>query len=142
MEMTEALRPSVLLSETHFPYLARKGVIAEALAIGLAGTPRVGEEKLPALRASASIDRETGAVTLSVVNIDLERGIPAEVRLVGASVRGVKGKGLFSEDIHARNSVSSPREVAPRKVAVDLREGRIVHEFRPHSVTVLRIETS
>ncbi|MFH0965375.1 MAG: TIM barrel protein [Planctomycetota bacterium] len=32
MELTAALCPSVLLSETHFPYLARAGVMADAVA--------------------------------------------------------------------------------------------------------------
>ncbi|MFH0964981.1 MAG: alpha-L-arabinofuranosidase C-terminal domain-containing protein [Planctomycetota bacterium] len=114
---------------------------AQALGIELEGAPRAGAEKLPALRASASVDRKTGTVTLSVINIDLERSVPAEVRLVGAHVKGARGKELFSGDIHARNSAASPRHVEPREVRVKPTAGRIMHEFRPHSVTVLRIKT-
>lgn len=55
MKMTEALRPSILLSETHNPYMYDKGVIADAIgrvadegfyrSIEIADVPNAGDRK-------------------------------------------------------------------------------------------------
>ena len=87
---------------------------ATALPLQLA-TPDyvVGENKIPAVSASASRDA-AGKIHLSLTNADSNNAITLECRLMGASAQSVSGRVLSAPAVNAHNTFTEPNAVAPQ----------------------------
>jgi len=70
-----------------------------------------GNEKIPALNASASKDKD-GAVHISLVNLDPNKALTLEMALPGVSWKTVTGRVLTSAKINDYNTFDKPNTVA------------------------------
>ena len=124
---------------------------AEAIVNRLATVSPVGgnsavgsiapDARLAGLSGSASISAgNPKAMTLTVVNPHLDRGMTAEIAVAGASIASLSGTVLAEADVHAHNDFAHPEAVKPRAaVTATSTAGRLVHTFPPASVTMLQL---
>jgi len=89
-----------------------------------------------ALWAAASLDPGAGRVTLSVINLDLERDLEADVTFAAAPSDKACVTLLASEDLHA---LARPTGIVPRSRTLTVREDGIRLTFPRHSVTVVEV---
>ena len=90
----------------------------------------------PALWAAASRDPGSGRVTLSVINLDLERDLEADATFAAAPSDKAYVTLLSSEDLHA---LDRPTGIVPRSRTVTVRKNGVRLTFPRHSVTVLEV---
>lgn len=100
----------------------------------------VGTRNIPALNASASRD-SSGAVHVSIVNLDLKNDISTSCRLDGVSGKTVSGKILTASDISACNTFEkSDRVVMSQFKGVSLKNGVLKIDVPAKSVVTLEIK--
>ncbi|HYO24759.1 MAG TPA: alpha-L-arabinofuranosidase C-terminal domain-containing protein [Lacipirellulaceae bacterium] len=96
--------------------------------------------KIPNIFATASREKDDGAVILKVVNTS-----------ASAAKAAIRLDGLDDEDLQAtatvlageptdENTIAEPAKLAPVEVAVEDADGEFTHEFPSHSLTILRLE--
>lgn len=103
------------------------------------GTYAMGEKSLPAVSASASRDR-SGAVHISLVNIDPARKQDVALELRGAVCTSVSGRILVSGKVQDHNTFSEPDRVKPVEFKGARLEGADLHvQLPPCSVVVLTL---
>ena len=90
------------------------------------------------LSESASLtDRQ---LLLTVANPEPMQTRLGEIAIRGANVKSIKATTLAAKDIHAHNSFEQPRGVEPvESKSASPRDGALVHEFPPASVTRFQI---
>lgn len=100
----------------------------------------LGNEKLPAISASASVD-SAGVTHISLVNIDAAKSQDISINLQGRKYSSVNGRILTSPKLQDVNSFSTPDKIkpAPFKGAV-LSGGVLVAKLPPFSVVVLELK--
>jgi alpha-N-arabinofuranosidase len=99
----------------------------------------MGEKSLPAVSASASRDR-SGAVHISLVNIDPARKQDVALELRGAVCTSVSGRILVSGKVQDHNTFSEPDRVKPVEFKGARLEGADLHvQLPPCSVVVLTL---
>ncbi|UOQ74152.1 alpha-N-arabinofuranosidase [Hymenobacter cellulosilyticus] len=96
-------------------------------------------DKLPALNASASKDA-SGAVHISLVNLDTKKTLQLETALPGVTWKTVSGRVLTSGNVNDYNSFDKPNKVklADFKGAKK-RGGNLAVDLPPQSVVVLEV---
>jgi alpha-N-arabinofuranosidase len=98
-----------------------------------------GEERLPALSASASRDND-GRTHISLVNIDPSNPIELNVELGDVEGKQVSGTVLSSPEINGHNTFAEPEKVVPAEFReVKLRRGTLELTVPSKSVVVLEI---
>jgi len=100
----------------------------------------MGSDSLPAISASASMDKE-GRIHLSLVNIDPNRAVRMEVELSGKTSGEVTGQLLASKRMDSHNSFDQPDEVVP--VAFEgagFKKGKMQLTLPPRSVVLLQVD--
>ncbi len=121
----------------YMPHMGAQAVRAEFAAPSVRydrnGTPAM----LWSLRGSASVNGKE--LTLTVVNSSLDEAFDTEIVIRGATAASATGMVLTNADPHAHNDFEHPGVVEPAKVSVDVRGGRIVHQFPSKSVTALQV---
>jgi alpha-L-arabinofuranosidase len=102
-------------------------------------TARYGE--VPLLHATATLDDETGAVTVFAVNRDQHRELPLEVDLRGLRVAGVVEHSALSDaDPEARNTAAEPERVTPHQVpGTTVESGTLRATLEPLSWNMIRL---
>lgn len=90
------------------------------------------------LQGSASQNKN--AVTLTVVNPDLERSRFSQIALRGARAQRASGLVLKSSDVHAHNTFAQPNAVQPENLGVSVSGDVLTVEFPPASVSKIDIE--
>jgi len=99
-----------------------------------------GLESLPAISASASMDKE-GRVHLSLVNIDPGKEISIEVEIRGKVSGKVSGQVLDSRQMDSHNSFEQAEEVVPVEFnGARFRKGKLELTMPAHSVVVLQLD--
>ncbi len=99
-----------------------------------------GAEKLPAISASASRDKN-GMTHISLVNIDSQKTQEVTVELRGSNFSGVSGRILSSQNLQDHNTFANPDKVKPAvfKNAV-LKGNTLTVKMPPFSVVVLNVQ--
>jgi alpha-N-arabinofuranosidase len=92
---------------------------------------------LPGLSGSASVNGK--AMTLTVTNLSLDQVRETEVAIRGGTIKSVRAMTLVADDVHAHNSLESPKAVEPKSETVSAKGPVLVHRFPPASVTKLEI---
>ncbi len=95
-------------------------------------------DAVPVLDCSA-VRREDGSVVLMMVNRDLEEPVQAQIdaRSFGA-LRAEKMVQMYEDDLYATNSLTAPRQVAPREMtAPEVTGGRLELVLPKHSWSAL-----
>lgn len=98
-----------------------------------------GNEKIPALSASASKDRE-GRVHVTLSNLDANRELAVACDLLGAKCEKVSGRVLTAPAITAHNTFEQPETVKPVPfTAFDRTDRGLLVKLPAKSVVVLEI---
>jgi alpha-N-arabinofuranosidase len=99
-----------------------------------------GNESLPAVSASASMDKE-GRIHLSLVNIDPGQAVHMEVELKGKDSGRVTGQLLTSEKMDSHNTFEQAEEVVPVDFdGARFKKGTLELTIPARSVVVLRVD--
>jgi len=104
------------------------------------GEYALGEEKVPALSASASRNA-AGAIHISLCNLDANREAALDITICGGKANRVSGRMLTAGAINAHNTFDAPDQVAPETFAAARVENGVVRATLPaKSVVVLKVE--
>jgi alpha-N-arabinofuranosidase len=100
----------------------------------------VDGKKLPALNASASQDA-SGAIHISLVNIDNNKSINIHTALAGLSWETVTGQILTSGKVTDINTFENPGKIKIAAFTNAKKQGdELVADIPPHSVVVLELK--
>lgn len=101
---------------------------------------KVGDKSLPAISASASTD-SSGAIHISLVNIDAKKAHTIDLALRGADAKDVTGQILKSAKLQDYNSFESPEKITPVDFkGFSKRKNDLKVTLPPHSVVVLEVK--
>ncbi|MEO7989704.1 MAG: alpha-L-arabinofuranosidase C-terminal domain-containing protein [Chryseolinea sp.] len=100
----------------------------------------VGTEKLPAVSASASIDKN-GVTHISLVNIDAKNAQEITLKSMGVEYKTISGRILTSAKLQDYNSFDQANKVKPSTYnGAQLKGNTIQVKLPPFSVVVLEIK--
>ena len=100
----------------------------------------VGNEKLPAVSASASRDRN-GRLHVSLVNIDAARAHPVALALPAGKLKTVTGRILTAARLQDHNTFETPDRIKPAAFkGATLRGEKLTLQLPPFSVVVLELQ--
>jgi alpha-L-arabinofuranosidase len=100
----------------------------------------MGTDKIPAVNVSASLD-STGAIHISLVNLDHAKKITVRSTLNGLSWKTIEGEVLTSGKFNDINTFDKQDVVKPVKFSAAKKEGNdLVVELPPLSVVVLKLK--
>jgi alpha-N-arabinofuranosidase len=99
-----------------------------------------GDQKIPAVNASASVD-STGAIHISLVNLDAAHTIPVKTTISGSDWHTVEGQILTAAKFTDINSFDQPGNIRPVPFSHARKEGdQLVANLPPLSVVVLTLK--
>lgn len=99
-----------------------------------------GKEKLPAVSASASTDKN-GATHISLVNIDATKSQEVVIDVARLKAKGVTGRILTSGKLQDNNSFEAPDKVKPASFSgASLKNNTLTVKLPPFSVVVLELK--
>lgn len=93
---------------------------------------------LPRVDAVAARD-PSGALWLSLTNVDPKRPAQFTATIAGVSVRSAEGQVLTGAAVDAHNSMADPNRVAPRPFAGRISGGQVRFDLPAKSIAVVRI---
>jgi alpha-L-arabinofuranosidase len=100
----------------------------------------VGNQKLPAVSASASRDK-SGVTHISLVNIDSKQAHDVTIDTKGAKYTAVTGRILASAKVQDHNSFDNPNKVKPDVFkGAALKANTLTVKLPPFSVVVLEVK--
>jgi len=100
----------------------------------------LGDEKLPAVSASASKD-SLGVIHISLVNIDAKKAADINLNSQSGKINSVTGRILTSGDIHDHNTFENPNKVKPEVFnGAKVSGNNIEVKLPPFSVVVLTLK--
>jgi len=100
----------------------------------------MGSEKIPALNASASKDK-SGAVHISLVNLDTKKTINLETALPGVNWKNVSGRILTSNSVSDYNTFEKPTAIKLAEFkGAKKKGGNLAVALPPKSVVVLELK--
>jgi alpha-L-arabinofuranosidase len=99
-----------------------------------------GNEKLPAVSASASMD-STGAVHISVANINAEKEESISIKVAGNKYKKITGRILTSPKLQDHNTFENPDKIKPQTFSGASLKGDLIKlRIPPFSVIVLELK--
>ncbi len=103
------------------------------------GEYRMGDDTLPQISASASIDKD-GKINISLCNLSHESAAAVECSLRGSMPASVSGTILTSANMNAHNTFENPESIKPEVFnGASLKDGMLKVSMPPMSVVVLNI---
>jgi alpha-L-arabinofuranosidase len=99
-----------------------------------------GNEKLPAVSASASKDKK-GVTHITLTNIDAAKSQAISIDFTGAKFKTVSGRILTSKKLQDYNSFEQPQKIMPVAfTGAQFKNGSLEVKLPPFSVVVLTLE--
>ena len=99
-----------------------------------------GNEKLPAVSASASVDA-TGAVHISLANINASKEETVSIKVEGNKYKKISGTILTSPKLQDHNTFENPDKIKPETFSgASLKDDLIKLIIPPFSVIVLELK--
>jgi alpha-N-arabinofuranosidase len=135
-------KDKMLLTPTYYVFdLYKVHQDAQSLVVQLASPDYVfGGRRIPAVNASASRD-SSGAIHISLVNLDPSNKITVRAGLPGIAFSGVSGQVLTSENFTDINNFDQPAKVKPAVFTGARKEGDdVVVEMPAKSIVVLELK--
>jgi alpha-N-arabinofuranosidase len=122
-------------------YNAPEGVPAPAVSRGgMRGRGGMEEPSIPLLSASASRD-ESGAIHVTVCNVDPSHDAPLTIDLRGVTAKTVTGRVLTAPAINSHNTFAKKDAVKPAPfTGASVRNGNVTATLPPHSVVMFEIK--
>ncbi len=111
----------------------------DAVACNLSDAPVCEPLQRPGLSCFATVKPNGGEMTLSVINLDLERDTTAQIAVAGGRIESAAAEVLVCDDLHATNSATHPDRVEPVASPVNISDNKIEHTFLKQSATVFQI---
>ena len=100
----------------------------------------LGNEKLPAISASASKDKN-GLIHISVVNIDADKSQDVMINLEGMKLNSLTGRILSSPKIQDHNTFENADKIKPVSFTSAQKNGNVISlKLPPVSVVVLELK--
>lgn len=100
----------------------------------------LGTEKLPAVSASASIDKN-GVTHITLVNIDAKNMQEVNLDFSGTKYKSVSGSILTSSKVQDYNSFENPNKITPQDFkAATLKDTKLNVKLPPFSVVALELK--
>ena len=100
----------------------------------------VGDRKIPAISASASVDKE-GKVHISIANLNPNKEITLNCPLIGETFKNVTGEVLTAKEMNAHNTFEAPESIKPASFSgYKLKDGMLTVTMPPKSVVVLELK--
>jgi len=100
----------------------------------------VGDRKIPAVSASASIDKD-GKIHVSLANLNPNKEITITCPIIGDSFKTVSGQVLTSKEMAALNTFDKPESLKPEAfTGFTLKDGTLIVRMPSKSVVVLEIK--
>jgi alpha-N-arabinofuranosidase len=100
----------------------------------------VGDRKIPAISASASVDKE-GKVHISIANLNPNKEITVTCPVIGSQFKTVTGEVLTSKEMGSFNSFEAPETVKPSAFSnFKYKDGVITVTMPSKSVVVLELK--
>ncbi|RYG06285.1 MAG: alpha-N-arabinofuranosidase, partial [Chitinophagaceae bacterium] len=133
---------AILLTPTYYVFeLYKQHMDAKLLPVSFASPDYVsGNEKLPAVNISASQD-STGAVHITLVNLDPSKKQQIRTALQGLQFKTVKGRIVTSGKITDINTFEAPLKIKPAEFTGAKKEGNeLVVELPAMSVVALELK--
>jgi alpha-N-arabinofuranosidase len=90
---------------------------------------------------NGSASQKGNAVTLTIVNPDLERPVDTQIALRGGRITRASGTVLAASDMHAHNTFEDPNRVMSTALRVAVTNGALTATFPPASVASVEIIT-
>jgi len=104
------------------------------------GLYKIEGDQMPALSVSASKDA-SGAVHVSLCNLDPKNAAPVECQLRGCAAASVTGRVLTAPDMRTHNTFDKPNAIVPAELAgIKIGSGVVSATLPPMSVVVLEIK--
>ena len=104
------------------------------------GDYKMGKEKLKAISASASQDKN-GLTHISLVNIDYSKTQEITINISGANYTSVSGRILTSDKMQSYNSFENPESIKPAVFKdTELNGANLKIKLPPFSVVVLELK--
>ncbi len=101
---------------------------------------QLGNDKLPAVSASASKDKN-GLTHISLVNIDANKAQDITININGAAYKSVTGRILTSDKLQNYNSFENPDKIKPASfTGASLSSSTLRVKVPPFSVVVLELK--
>ncbi len=101
---------------------------------------QLGNEKLPAVSASASRDKN-GVTHISLVNIDASKQQEVVINTIGANYKTMTGRMLTSGKIQDYNSFENPGKIVPSDFSgATMKNSTLTVKIPPFSVVVLALK--
>jgi len=98
-----------------------------------------GEEKVPALNVSASVNKD-GIIYISIVNVNPNKNMRLECEIRGAKVSSVSGEILTAKEINAFNDFDRNERVFPVKFSGAKTKGeKLIIDVPAKSVIILEL---
>lgn len=99
-----------------------------------------GENKIPAISASASMDDE-GKVHVSLANLNPNKDIPVTCHVIGEAFKRITGELLTADKMNAHNTFENPEVVKPVPFKeFKMKDGVLTLTMPAMSVVVLELE--
>jgi alpha-L-arabinofuranosidase len=100
----------------------------------------LGNEKIPAISASASVDAK-GVTHISLVNIDSKNSQSVSINTFGSVYKSVTGRILTSSTLQDHNSFEVPDKIRPAEFQdAQLKDNSLNVKLPPFSVVVLELK--
>jgi alpha-N-arabinofuranosidase len=100
----------------------------------------LGNDKLPAVSASASVD-SLGRTHISLVNIDAKKTHPVAIDIKGIKAGSFSGRILTSDKLQNYNSFENPDKITPADFKdINIRGNVLNVKIPPFSVVVLELK--
>jgi alpha-L-arabinofuranosidase len=101
---------------------------------------KVDQASVPSLSASASRDKD-GKLHLSVVNLDPNRSAEITTKVVGSTVRNIKGEVLTASMMNTMNTFDNPTAIKPTPFSgYQVQSSQVILSIPPKSVVVLELQ--
>jgi len=134
--------PHMVLTPTYHTFRMFKPFQNATLLAAELNVPRytLGTESVPSASLSAA-RTPTGAIVLSLVNLDPNSALPFSISIAGAAVHKVRGEVLSATAMDARNTFEDPDAVHPQPLTgAALDRGRLSLTLPAKSVVVVNLE--
>lgn len=104
------------------------------------GTYDYGDKKLPALSASASVNKE-GTVNISMVNIDPKKSIDMNIDVRGMDASKVSARILTSAELSDHNTFENPTVIEPTAFEdIKIKNGELSFKMPAKSIIVVELK--
>lgn len=104
-----------------------------------AGNYTFADMTLPRVDAVAAKDKN-GKLWLEITNVDPNRAVEIDLNTTGMTAKSATGETLTAPKVDSINTFDKPNAVAPKPISAKAKNGKLILNLEPKSVTVVSVE--